>query len=97
MRWIKGIEAILGHVSVDETSCAVIQEDDYTSKQRTDYAVVHHQRKGKEQLQHPAQSDRRILDHTQQVEYHNHQDTPPFIVRSQPCSQPCRQQNGTTA
>lgn len=97
MNRIKGIEAIFDNVPVYETSCAVIQEDDYTSKQRTDYAVVHHQRKGKEQLQHPAQSDWYILDHTQQVEYHNHQDTPPFVVRSQPCRQPCRHQYGTTA
>ena len=72
MRRIKGIEAILGHVPVDETPCAVIQEDDRTGKQRTGYAVVHHQREGKQQLQHPAQSNRCILGHTQQVEYRNH-------------------------
>lgn len=42
---IKGIETVLGHIPVDETPCAVIQEDDRTGKQRTDYAVVHHQRK----------------------------------------------------
>ena len=88
---IKGIEAILGHVPVDEAFCAVIQEDDRTGKQRTDNAVVYHQWKGKQQLHHPAQSDRRILDHAQQVEYRNHQDTPPFVVRSRPCRQPCRQ------
>ena len=97
MRRIKGIEAILAHVPVDETPCAVIQENDRTGKQRTGYTVVHHHRKSKQQLQHPAQCDRRILDHTQQVEYHNHQYTPPFVVQSRPCSQPCRQQNGTTA
>ena len=82
MRRIKGIEAILGHVPVDETPCAVIQENDRTGKQRTGYAVVHHQRKGKQQLQHSAQSDRRFLDHTQQIEYRNHQYTPPFVVRT---------------
>lgn len=38
MRRIKGIEAILAHIPVDETPCAVIQEDDRTGKQRTDYA-----------------------------------------------------------
>ena len=48
---IKGIETILGHVPVDETPCAVIQKDDRTGKQRTGYAVVHHYRKGKQQLQ----------------------------------------------
>lgn len=82
MHRIKGIEAILGHVSVDETSRAVIQEDDRTGKQRTNYAVVHHQRKDKQQLQHPALENWRILDHTQQVEYRNYQHTPPFIVRT---------------
>lgn len=39
---IKGIETILSHVPVYETSCAVIQEDDRTGKQRPGYAVVHH-------------------------------------------------------
>ena len=97
MRRIKDIKTIPGHDPVDETSCAVIQKDGRTGKQRTDYAVVHHHWKGKQQLQHPAQSDRRILDHTQQIEYRNHQDTPPFVVRSRPCRQPCRQQYGTTA
>lgn len=47
MNWIKGIEAILGYIPVDETPCAVIQEDDRTGKQRPDYGVVHHQRKSK--------------------------------------------------
>ena len=82
MNWIKGIEAILGHIPVYEAPCSVIQEDDRTGKQRTGYAVVHHQRKGKQQLQHPAQSDWRFLDHAQQVEYRNHQYTPPFVVRT---------------
>ena len=54
---IKGIETVLGHIPVDETPCAVIQEDDRTGKQRTDYAVVHHQRKDKQQLHHPAQDN----------------------------------------
>lgn len=58
---IKGIETVLGHIPVDETPCAVIQEDDRTGKQRTDYAVVHHQRKSKQQLHYPAQSDRCVL------------------------------------
>lgn len=51
---IKGIETILDHAPVYEASCAVIQEDGRTSKQRPDYTVVHHKRKGKQQLQHPA-------------------------------------------
>lgn len=54
---IKNIKSIFYHISVYETPCAVIQEDDRTGKQRTGYAVVHHQRKGKRQLHHPAQSD----------------------------------------
>ena len=73
MNWIKDIKTIFGHIPMYETSCPVIQEDDHTGKQRTDYAIVHHHQKGKQQLQHPAQSDRRILDHTQQVEYRNPQ------------------------
>ena len=52
MRRIKGIKTIFGHVPVYETPCAIIQEDDYTGKQRPGYTVVHHQRKGKGQLQH---------------------------------------------
>ena len=54
---IKNIKSIFCHIPVYEAPCSIIQEDDRTGKQRTDYAVVHHQRKGKQQLHHPAQSD----------------------------------------
>lgn len=91
---IKNIKSIFCHIPVYETPCAVIQEDDRTGKQRPDYGVVHHQRKGKLQLHHPAQDNWRIhaYYYSKKIGHHYQQYTTPFVVCSQTCCQPCCQQ-----
>ena len=70
---IKNIKSIFCRISVYEAPCSVIQEDDRTGKQYTDYTVVHHQWKGKQQLYHPTQDNRRIHASycAKQIEHHN--------------------------
>ncbi len=84
MRRIKSIEPILGHLAMDEPACSIVTGNHEASQQSTDYPIVHHQRKGTEQLRLSTGGKRRIADISQQVEYHHHQNPSPLIVHTRP-------------
>lgn len=50
MHRIERIEPILRHLAIDKPSCSIIAGNHQTCQQSPDYPIVHHQRKGTEQL-----------------------------------------------
>ena len=70
MHRIERIEPILCHLAMDEPACSIVTGNHEASQQSTDYPIVHHQRKGTEQLRLSTGGKRRIADISQQVEYH---------------------------
>lgn len=56
------IEPILCHLAIDEPTCSIITGNHEASQQSTDYPIVHHQRKGTEQLRLSSEGKRRIAD-----------------------------------
>ena len=84
MHRIERIEPILRHLAIDKPSCSIIAGNHQTCQQSPDYPIVHHQRKGTEQLRLSTGGKRRIADISQQVKHHHHQNPPPLIVHSGP-------------
>ena len=84
MHRIERIESILCHLTMDKASCPIITGNHEASQQSTDYPIVHHQRKGTEQLRLSTGGKRRIADISQQVKHHHHQNPPPLIVHTRP-------------
>lgn len=84
MHRIERIESILCHLTMDKASCPIITGNHEASQQSTDYPIVHHQRKGTEQLRLSTGGKRRIADISQQVEHHHHQNPSPLIVHTRP-------------
>lgn len=81
---IERIESILCHLTMDKASCPIITGNHEASQQSTNYPIVHHQRKGTEQLRLSTGGKRRIADISQQVEHHHHQNPSPLIVHTRP-------------